>query len=90
MNLYLLKDGKLTTTKNLSEWEKWCDEINNRIIARTILEEDTIVEVCTVFLALDQNLRSRGKPILFETMVFGGEVDGHTERYSTLNCTGSA
>ena len=40
------------------------------------------VEVSTVFLGLDHQYGS-GPPILFETMVFGGPLDGEQERCST-------
>lgn len=45
---------------------------------------DTIgdVEVSTVFLGIDHSFGS-GPPLLFETMVFGGELDQEQERYST-------
>ena len=38
--------------------------------------------VSTVFLGIDHNF-GEGKPLLFETMVFGGKLDEETERYST-------
>lgn len=38
--------------------------------------------VSTVFLSLDHNWGD-GPPILFETMIFGGEHDGYQERYRT-------
>jgi hypothetical protein len=40
------------------------------------------VEVSTIFLFLDHSFMS-GEPILFETMIFGGENDGYQMRYST-------
>lgn len=40
------------------------------------------VWVSTVFLGLNQNWGS-DPPLLFETMVFGGEHDGERKRYST-------
>jgi hypothetical protein len=40
------------------------------------------VTVSTVFLGLDHNWGD-GPPILFETMIFGGERDEYQERYST-------
>jgi hypothetical protein len=40
------------------------------------------VEVSTVFLGIDRSFGS-GPPLLFETMVFGGELDDEQERYST-------
>jgi hypothetical protein len=42
------------------------------------------VEVSTVFLGLDHDLSGNGPPILWETMVFGGPLDGHTDRYTSL------
>ena len=42
------------------------------------------VEVSTVFLAI--NHKPLGvQPILFETMVFGGKLDGTMRRYHTLD-----
>lgn len=40
------------------------------------------VRVSTVFLCLDHRI-GPGAPLLFETMIFGGEHDGYTDRYST-------
>jgi len=44
---------------------------------------DDSVHVSTVFLGLDHNFSGKGLPILWETMVFGGEHDGYCERYSS-------
>lgn len=41
------------------------------------------VIVSTVFLGLDHRRGADGPPILFETMVFGGALNGEQERYST-------
>jgi hypothetical protein len=38
--------------------------------------------ISTVFLGLDHNF-SGGDPLLFETMVFGGPLDGRMWRYKT-------
>src|ERR1035437_5024539 len=40
------------------------------------------IEISTVFLALDHSFMG-GQPVLFETMVFGGSLDGEQERYHT-------
>jgi hypothetical protein len=49
-----------------------------------LLAEDQIGEVCisTVFLGLDHQFGD-GPPLLWETMIFGGEHDQYQERYST-------
>lgn len=44
-----------------------------------------VVRISTVFLGLNHNFGSEGPPTLFETMVFGGKVDGAQVRYSTWN-----
>jgi hypothetical protein len=42
------------------------------------------VRISTVFLGIDHNFGG-GIPLLFETMVFGGELDQSQDRYSTWN-----
>jgi hypothetical protein len=49
----------------------------NRQIARDTFGE---VEISTVFLIFDHSYDS-DKPVLFETMIFGGEHDGYQDRY---------
>jgi hypothetical protein len=44
---------------------------------------DDAIEVSTVFLGMDHNWRESGPPILFETLVFGGPLDGEMDRYCT-------
>ena len=39
-------------------------------------------KVSTVFLGVDYDFTGK-KPLLFETMVFGGPYDGEEQRYST-------
>jgi len=50
--------------------------------ARVAADEVGDVRVSTVFLGLDHALDG-GPPHIFETMVFGGTLDGEQERYST-------
>ena len=79
MDNYIL-DGKVAKPiGNILEWAKWYEGAD-RIVKKTKLPNH--VEVSTVFLGLDHSF-GNGKPLLFETMVFGGEYDQHTERYST-------
>ncbi len=42
------------------------------------------VIVSTVFLGIDHN-HFGSKPILWETMIFGGRLDGYQERYETFD-----
>ena len=47
--------------------------------------EDTLedVNVTTIFLGIDLGHGRSKKPILFETMILGGNLNGETQRYST-------
>lgn len=47
--------------------------------------DDTVgdVRVSTVFLGIDHNHWKDRAPLLFETMVFGGTLDGEQDRCST-------
>jgi len=50
-----------------------------RVVKQEIVKDAWI---STVFLSLDHSWIP-GPPILFETMIFGGEYDGYQDRYST-------
>lgn len=80
---YILKDGKPVREPDTLKWAKWFEaSITNgeRIIEQTRLEPDILVS--TVFLALDHSFGG-DKPVLYETMIFGGEYDQHQRRYHT-------
>ena len=59
----------------------------NRRVAETFIETALgKIRVSTVFLCLDHGYSSSNpdmKPILFETMVFGGHYDQYQDRYHT-------
>lgn len=66
----------------------------NRLLAdtdsRRVALDDIIVEdyaititVSTVFLVLDHNHSPKGKPVLFESMIFNGELNQSLDRYRT-------
>jgi hypothetical protein len=50
------------------------------IVAKTDIGD---IHVSTVFLGIDHNFSDDGPPLLFETMIFGGEHDRHQTRCST-------
>jgi hypothetical protein len=51
---------------------------DQRIVAKTVIED---AEVSTVFIS--QNTNIHGPPMVFETMVFGGGMDGYQTRHPT-------
>lgn len=77
----LAEDGKTPVAASLIEWARWrALKPNVRRVAKDHIGD---AEVSTVFLGLDHRFFGAGPPLLFETMVFGGEHDGHQERCST-------
>jgi hypothetical protein len=60
------------------KWAQWF-ETADRIIDKSMIKG---VAVSTVFLGVDHNFNG-GAPILFETMIFGGVLDGYQSRCRT-------
>ncbi|MBN9293756.1 MAG: hypothetical protein J0G96_07245 [Flavobacteriia bacterium] len=82
LNIYYILENKVPKKVNSIEWAQWHAKIENRIVKKTMIQG---VEVSTVFLGIDHSLsfKEDEAPILFETMIFGGEHSGYQERYST-------
>ena len=79
MTRYMLNAlGEPEPCPDLLTWGRWYETADRRVGNDVI--GDT--EVSTVFLGLDHNFGA-DKPILYETMVFGGELDGEQVRYAT-------
>lgn len=63
-------------------WGAWYATADRRLAVTTIPGPDAPIRISTVFLGLDHQFGD-GPPVLWETMVFGGPLDGNLERYST-------
>ena len=75
---YIL-DGKAPVVcDDLMEWAEWMETADRKVAAA----EKGEVRVSTVFLGLD-HAHMDSVPMLFETMIFGGEHDQYQERFST-------
>jgi len=77
---YILENEKPVIEPYLHKWAEWF-ETTDRVVEKTMVGD---WEVSTVFLGLDHNFGSGGKPVLWETMVYGGPMDDYQERYSSL------
>lgn len=77
---YILKDGIPVQEPDLLTWAIWYEDFDGRRVANIEIGD---VRISTVFLGLDHQWGG-GPPLLFETMIFGGEHDDYQERYSTL------
>lgn len=79
---YILKDKEPVPVDDVLEWAKWLETADSkRQVDFTVI--DTGEEVSTVFIGLDYRFLGDGPPLLFQTMVFGGDFDGEQWRYST-------
>ena len=83
MSDYYILDGHEVKECDLMTWAKWFGKADrgDRKVARETIGDS---EISTVFLGLDHSFGG-GSPLLFETMVFGGKLDGEMDRYSTWN-----
>lgn len=77
---YVLDKEGNPVPADLMTWANWyetaervvkCDELPNQ------------VRVSTVFLGIDHRFGGEGPPILWETMIFGGDQDSYQDRYTS-------
>lgn len=80
MDKYILKDREVVSA-TLDEWAEWFQTADRKIA----FDEKGDVAVSTVFLGIDHSFEPGMEPVVFETMVFGGEHDQLTKRYSTYD-----
>ena len=78
MKYYVLKENGdfYPVESDTTEWHK---SFANNSIAK---DEVKGISISTIFLGFDHSWGG-GEPILFETMIFGGENDMYQERYHT-------
>jgi hypothetical protein len=75
---YILDGHTAKPVDDVLEWGTWFETANRRVAKDTIGDS----EVSTVFIGLDHSFGG-DKPLIFETMVFDGPLDGEMDRYST-------
>ena len=78
-NFYILKDKKVIPVEDISEWSEFYEDIKNSRVDQTVKDG---VRVSTVFLGIDHSFMGN-IPLIFETMIFGGENDQYQDRCST-------
>jgi hypothetical protein len=89
---YVLDANGEPAVVDLDNWGAWFDDADARIVMQTRIAKGRAVEcrprawgrggvvVSTVFLAID-HAHDLGPPVLWETMIFGGLMDGDQWRY---------
>jgi hypothetical protein len=79
---YILTPARETKAVDACEWCEWRSKCEDWRIDKTEIGAGD-VEVSTVFLGLDHGWSQDGPPVLFETMIFGGDYDQHCWRYTS-------
>lgn len=74
-NLYILEGKTPVKVATVEEWAQKFDQ-KTKIIKQDYFGK---TKVSTVFLGIDHAF-CEGKPVLFETMIFGGKLDLFQER----------
>lgn len=75
---WVLRDKRAVPVATIEEWAREYDE-NTRRVAETTIGKSWI---STVFLGIDHSFGGP-RPLLFESMVFGGPLADEQIRYST-------
>lgn len=81
MKLYILNsEGEPVLEPDLIKWAKWFED---RAYSRVISTQLIGAKVSTVFLGIDHSHELSGsKPVLWETMIFGGPMSHMQHRCS--------
>ncbi len=78
---YVLDDaGEPVVERDYYLWGRWMQDHERRL---AVTELGDGVSVSTVFLGLDHRFGDKGRPLLFETMIFGGAHDRWQLRYDS-------
>jgi hypothetical protein len=78
---YVLDKKNNPIAKPSLEAAKWLDDNDHRRIVKR--DEIGDILISTVFLGLDHSWTPGGNPVLWETMIFGGEHDHYQDRYTS-------
>lgn len=77
--MYRLRGKQPVRERRLLRWARWYEKKDNRGISFDVIGD---ARVSTIFLGLDYSLLE-STPVLFETMIFGGEHDQEQFRWRT-------
>ena len=80
LGTYILDGHKAVPCENAIEWASWYEK--NYLHRHVADEHIGDVRISTVFLGIDHSF-GESRPLLFETMVFGGPLDQEQKRCAT-------
>lgn len=78
---WILDDNHNLVEVDLITWAKYIEHPDNRVVGYTQINSE--VWVSTIFLGIDHRFPSfpPGPPLVFETLVFGGPLNGEGGRW---------
>ncbi len=82
MDWYLLGEDKTPVKTTYEEIVRLGAKPNGLPIEKTQIDN---IFISSVFLGFDHSFCEGEPPILFETMIFGGEFDGYQTRYTSYD-----
>lgn len=82
MKTYVLgKGGDPIREEDMGKWGLWFETADRQVANDHVGDAN----ISTIFLGMDHSWSATGPPVLWETMVFGGEHNDYQER-----CSGTA
>ena len=79
MKFYILENMKIKPVGVL-DWAKWYEK-NKQTIETTTIGD---IQITTEFVGIDDSVFEIDSPLLFETVILGGDMNGWVCQYSTL------
>lgn len=81
MEHYILDENRELVAVDLLTWGQWLEDIENRRVASTYIDD---YHISTVFLGINHSWTNHGEPLVYETMVFSPSgKDTYMTRHST-------
>jgi len=80
-NHYFILRERRPVAVDLITWARWFETADRRIARDEVGKATT---VSTVFIGCNHQF-GKGPPLVFETMVFNGKLDGECQRYSSYD-----
>jgi hypothetical protein len=73
--------GNPVVERDMERWSDWFGQARNRVLKLDKVGRGALVS--TVFLGIDPSFHRGAAPLLWETMIFGGDRDQYCQRYAT-------
>lgn len=79
MRKYILVNGEPVVEPDVLKWAAWFEAAGPDVLFQRTQIGD--IRVSTAFLGVDHSFSEEGPPVLWETMIFGGEHDQYCHRH---------